>query len=171
MLFRSGARHGEIYIPVDKVTAIRWGTTISQSNYSNSYNFSMVISGAGQVINLAWSAPSETDKSKELFDKHVGALLTYIFPPLLERIKLQIQAGLTLQIGPCKVNQYGVQFETKGWFSNKSHNVSWKKIKANLSNGELHLFSIDDYSEKIELSLKDTNNVFVLYILATSEES
>jgi tetratricopeptide (TPR) repeat protein len=167
---KDGARYGETYIPVDKVTAIRWGTTVSQSNYSTSYNFSMVISGAGQVINLVWSAPSETDKSKELFDKHVGALLTYIFPPLLERIKLQLKAGLTLQIGPCKVNQYGVQFETKGWFSNKSHNVSWKKIKANLSNGELHLFSIDNYSEKIVMSLKDTNNVFVLYILATGDE-
>lgn len=167
---KDGVRHGETFIPVDKVQAIRWGTTIVRENYSTSYKFSMVISGAGEVVNLSWSAPSETDKLKELFDKHVGALLTFIFPPLLAKTKEQLSSGATIRIGPCKLTQYGVQFETKGWFSAKPHNVPWAKVKGNLTNGMLQICSIDNYSDKVEMPLKDTDNVFVLYILATSDE-
>jgi len=167
---KDGARHGETYIHVDKVCAVRWGTTIVRENHTTSYKFSMVISDARQAIKLDWAAPSETDKLKELFDKHVSALLTYIFPSLISRIKEQLKSGATVRVGSCKLTQYGVQFETKGWFSNKIHNVSWAKVKANLSNGELQIFSIDNYSDKVEMPLKDTDNAFVLYILANSDE-
>jgi tetratricopeptide (TPR) repeat protein len=167
---KDGVRHGETFIPVDEVEAVRWGATITRENYSTSYKFSMVISGAGEIINLSWSAPSETDKLKELFDKHVGALLTFIFPTLLAKTKEQLSSGETIRVGSSKLTQYGVQFETKGWFSAKSHNVPWAKVKADLTNGMLKICSIDNHSDKIEMPLKDTDNVFVLYILATSDE-
>jgi hypothetical protein len=130
----------------------------------------MVISGAGQIVNLSWSAPSETDKLYEMFDKHVGALLTYIFPTLLAKTKEQLSAGSTIRIGSCKLTKYGVVFETKGWFSTKTHNVTWAKVKANLTNGMLQICSIDNFSDNVEMSLKDTDNVFILYILATNDE-
>jgi len=167
---KDGVRHGDTYISVDKVQTIKWGTTIARENYSTSYKFSMVISGAGQVVNLSWSAPSETDKLYEMFDKHVGALLTYIFPTLLAKTKEQLKAGSTIRIGSCKLTKYGVEFETKGWFSTKTHNVTWAKVKANLTNGMLQICSIDNYPDKVEMPLKDTDNVFILYILATSDE-
>jgi hypothetical protein len=172
---KDGVRHGDIYIPTDKVETVRWGTAIVNENYKTSYKVSMVITGTGKTITLGWSAASETDKSKVLFDTHVGALLSYIFPSLLERIKKRLGKGETISIGRrdnlCKLTEYGVQFNTKGWFSEKTHNVSWEKIMANLSNGVLQISSIDNYSEKIELPFKDTDNAFVLYILATSDGS
>jgi len=171
---KDGIRHGDTFIPVDKVETVRWGTTIVNENYKTTLKVSMVVTGAGKAVNLGWNAASETDQPKVLFDKHVNALMSYLFPSLLERIKKGLDSGETINIGPwdnqCKLTKYGVQFKTKGWFSDKTHNVSWSKLKVNLSQGMLQVFSIDNYSDKIELPFKDTDNAFALYILATSDE-
>lgn len=171
---KDGIRHGDTFIPVDKVETVRWGTTIVNENYKTTLKVSMVVTGAGKAVNLGWNAASETDQPKVLFDKHVSALMSYLFPSLLERIKKRMDAGESINIGPwnnqCKLTKYGVEFKTKGWFSDKTHNVSWSKLKVNLSQGMLQVFSIDNYSDKIELPFKDTDNAFALYILATSDE-
>jgi tetratricopeptide (TPR) repeat protein len=171
---KEGIRHGDTFIPADKVETVRWGTTIVNENYKTTLKVSMVVTGNGKAVNLGWNAASETDQPKVLFDKHVNALMSYLFPPLLERIKKALDSGETINIGPwnnqCKLTKYGAQFKTKGWFSDKTHNVSWSKLKVNLSQGMLQVFSIDNYSDKIELPFKDTDNAFALYILATSDE-
>lgn len=171
---KDGIRHGDIFIPVDKIETVKWGTTIVNENSKSIFKVSMVVTGDGKKINLGWNAASETDKSKMLFDKHVKALMNYLFPSLLGRIKKRMDAGETIVIGPsniqCKLSKYGVEFKTKGWFGDKIHNVSWSKIKVNLTQGLLQVYSIDNYSDKIELPFKDTDNAFALYILATSDE-
>ncbi len=167
---KDGAKHNDIYIPVESIESLRWGSTVTRENYNTTYRLSMVIRGASQTINLSWNASSETDKSKELFDKHVNALLTYLFPPLMARIKAKIAQGVYVVIGTCRLTVGGIQFETKGWFSNTIHNVPWAKVKAELKNGELVIFSIDNYSDKTTMPLQDTENAFALFLLATSDE-
>jgi hypothetical protein len=168
---KEGVRHDAQFIPAEKVEALCWGASATRGQYSTTYLYSFRFIGSGQTINVSWSGSKEGDKSKELFDKHVNALFSFILPHTESFVKNQLDRGGALMIGGCRLTKANVQFETKGWFSSKSHSVSWNKLKADFSNGELTLCSIDNYSEKVSMPLMTTPNSFILYLLVKNYEA
>jgi tetratricopeptide (TPR) repeat protein len=168
---KEGVRHDAQFIPAESVEAFCWGASATRGQYSTSYSYSFRFIGNRQTINVAWSGSKEGDKSKELFDQHVNALLTFIFPHTMVFVKNQLDRGGAIMVGGCRLTKANVQFETKGWFSSKSHSVPWNKLKIELSNGELTLYSIDNYSDKVSMPLMTTLNSFILYSLVKNYEA
>jgi tetratricopeptide (TPR) repeat protein len=162
---KEGVRHGSQFIPADKVEALFWGYLITSAQYTKTYDYRFQFVGNGTTINVNWSGSEEGDKSKVLYDKHVNALLTYIFPSTIDYVKNQLKRGEIIMIGACRVTKENIQFETKGWFSKKSHVVPWSRVKVELSNGDLILCSSDNYSDKVNMPLMSTPNSFILYSL------
>lgn len=168
---KEGVRHGTQFIPAEKVEALCWGASATRGQYSTSYLYSFSFIGSGQTINVEWSGSKEGDKSKDFFDKHVDALLRFIFPFAVGFVKSQLDRGGAIMVGKCRLTKAHVQFETKGWFSSKSHSIPWSRLKADLSNGELTLCSIDNYSDKVTMPLMTTPNSFILFSLVKNYEA
>lgn len=168
---KEGVRHGTQFIPAEKVEALCWGASATRGQYSTSYLYSFSFIGSGQTINVEWSGSKEGDKSKDFFDKHVDALLRFIFPFAVGFVKSQLDRGGVIMVGKCRLTKAHVQFETKGWFSSKSHSIPWSRLKADLSNGELTLCSIDNYSDKVTMPLMTTPNSFILFSLVKNYEA
>jgi len=168
---KEGIRHDTQFIPAEKVEALCWGASATRGQYSTTYSYSFRFIGSGQTINVSWSGSKEGDKSKDLFDQHVNALFSFILPHAENYVKNQLDRGGTIMIGGCRITKANVQFETKGWFSSKSHSVPWKKLKAEFSNGELTLCSIDNNSQKVSMPLMTTPNSFILFLLVKNYEA
>lgn len=168
---KEGVRHGTQFIPAEKVEALCWGASATRGQYSTSYLYSFRFIGNGQIIAVEWSGSSEGDKSREFYDQHVNALLTFIFPHTISFVKNQLDRGGAIVVGKCRLTKANVQFETKGWFSSKSHVVPWGRLKVDLSNGDLVLYSIDNYSDKVSMPLMTTPNSFVLFSLVKNYEA
>lgn len=168
---KEGVRHDMQFIPAEKVEALCWGYSATKGQYSTSYSYSFRFIGNGQIINVAWSGSKDGDKSKQLFDEHVNALFSYIFPKTITFVRNQLEQGGIIIIGDCRLTKANVHFETKGWFSNKSHNVPWSKLKVDLSNGELILCSTDNYSDKVKMPLMSTPNAYILFSLVKNYEA
>jgi tetratricopeptide (TPR) repeat protein len=168
---KEGVRHDTQFIPAEKVEALCWGASATRGQYSTTYLYSFRFIGSGQTINVSWSGSKEGDKSKELFDQHVNALFSFILPHTESFVKNQLDRGGAIMVGGCRLTKANVQFETKGWFSSKSHSVPWSKLKADFSNGELTICSIDNYSEKVSMPLMTTPNSFILYLLVKNYEA
>ncbi len=167
---RTGISYDKQFIPASKVDSLCWGYSVTNVNQSLSYLYQFSFSGNGQSIKMVWGGSKENDRSKEFYDKHVKAIFSYIFSYTLKNIQEKLDTGRSVVIGSCTLTAAGVQYVTKGWFSNKTHNVSWSKLKVDLSNGDLILFSIDRPSEKITMPLKDTQNSFILFSLVRNFE-
>jgi tetratricopeptide (TPR) repeat protein len=168
---KEGVRHDAQFIPADKVEALCWGASATRGQYSTTYLYKFSFIGNGQTINVSWSGSKEGDQSKELFDQHVNALFSFILPHTMDLVKNQLDRGSAIMIGGCRLTKANVQFETKGWFTSKSHSVPWNKLKVDLSNGELILRSIDNYSEKVSMPLMTTPNSFILFSLVKNYEA
>ena len=167
---KEGVRYDSQFIAADKVESLCWGYSVTREQYSTSYDYRFQFIGSGQAINVRWSGSQASDKSKELFDKHVNALLIYIFPKTIEYVKKQLDRGIAIMIGGCRLTKSNVQFETKGWFTSKSHSVPWTKLKVDISNGEIILWSIDNNSDKVSMPVMSTPNSFVLFSLVKNYE-
>ena len=168
---KEGVRHDSQFIPADKVESLCWGYSVTRGQYSTSYDYRFQFIGAGQTINVKWSGSQSNDKSKELFDQHVNALLSFIFPKTIEYVKNQLDRGGALMVGGCRLTKSNVQFETKGWFTSKSHSVPWTKLKVDISNGEIKLWSIDNNSDKVSMPAMSTPNSFILFSLVKNYEA
>lgn len=168
---KEGVRHDSQFIPADKVESLCWGYSVTKGQYSTSYDYRFQFIGAGQTINVKWSGSQASDKSKELFDQHVNALLSFIYPKTIEYVKNQLERGGAVMIGGCRLTKSNVQFETKGWFTSKSHSVPWTKLKVDISNGEIKLWSIDNNSDKVTMPVMSTPNSFILFSLVKNYEA
>lgn len=168
---KEGVRHDSQFIPADKVESLCWGYSVTKEQYSTSYDYRFQFIGAGQTINVKWSGSQSSDKSKELYDQHVNALISYIFPSTIEYVKNQLDRGGAIMIGGCRLTKSNVQFETKGWFTSKSHSVPWTKLKTDISNGEIRLWSIDNNSDKVSMPIMSTPNSFILFSLVKNYEA
>jgi len=168
---KEGVRHDTQFIPADKVEALCWGYLVTRGEYSKTYEYRFQFMGNGMTINSNWSGSAENDISKTLYDKHVNALITFIMPKAIDYVKNQLKHGRVITVGGCKITEDNVQFETKGWFSTKSHSVPWYKVNVELTNGDLIVCSKDNTSSKISMPLMSTPNSILLYSLVKNYEA
>jgi tetratricopeptide (TPR) repeat protein len=163
---KDGVKYGHSILKPKEISSIRWGVLITNGNYFRTYNFLLAAKGNGKEININWDAVKDIEKQQDLYEKQIEAMIQFIFPSVLERIKEKLESGASEAIGPCRIYKDRVQFETKGWFSTKNHVLNWNQIKTELKSGMLVLYDKRDPSVKVEMSLRDTDNAFVLHILA-----
>jgi len=162
---KDGVTHGNISIKTKDVASIRWGVLITNGNYSRTYNFLLSAKGIGKDINISWDATKDIEKQQDLYNKQIEAMIQFILPSVEERIRKKLETGASEVIGPCRVFKDRVQFETKGWFSSKNHVLDWNQIRTELKSGMLIVSEKRDPSVKVEMSLRDTDNAFILHIL------
>ena len=166
---KTGVKYGGTFIKPDEVASLRWGTLINSTSDGKRYEFLMVIAGSGKNVRIAWTSVSDIEEQEKHFQKLVSAVLDFIFPALLERINRTLSAGGVETVGPCRLYRDHVEFETKSWFSTKVHALTWNNVKSNIKNGDLTIYNISKMTEKIEMSLRDTDNALVLHILANKQ--
>jgi hypothetical protein len=162
---KDGIQHGDSILKTKDISSIRWGVLVTRGNYSTTYNFLLAAKGAGKEIKITWDATNEIEKQQNLYEKQIDAIIQFILPSIVERIKNKLSNGSSEIIGPCRVFKDKVQFETKGWFSNKSHELKWAEVETEFKSGMINLYDKRNPSVNVEMSLRDTDNAFVLRFL------
>ena len=163
---REGVKFADVSIPTKEVETIRWGTSITRENGVATYAFGMVIGGRGSTVaRLAWSASSNVEEQKGLFDKFVDAAFSYVLPIVTEKLKRALNKGSTLQIGPASVSKAGIPFTIKGWFSDKEELCPWRRLHADVANGDLVISDSSNGKATMSMPLKETDNTFALYLM------
>jgi tetratricopeptide (TPR) repeat protein len=163
---KEGLKYGNTFLKTKDISSVRWGVLVTNENYSKTYNFLLAAKGLGKEIKINWDASKDIEKQQDLYQKQIDAIIQFILPSVVERIKTKLATGSSDQIGPCRVYEDRVQFETKGWFSSKMHIFKWDQVKTELRSGMMILFEKRDPSIKVEMSLRDTDNAFILHFLA-----
>jgi tetratricopeptide (TPR) repeat protein len=163
---REGVKFTNVSISTKEIETIRWGISITRSNGVATYAFGMAVGGRGSTVaRLAWSASSNVEEQKGLFNKFVDAAFSYVLPIVIEKLKTALNKGSTLQIGPASVSKAGIPFTIKGWFSDKQELCPWHRLHADLSNGDLVIADASNSNAKMSMSLKETENAFALYLI------
>jgi len=168
---KEGVRYDTRFIPANTIESVCWGYSVTRGQYSSTYEYCFKFTGSGQTIDVKWSGTNEGDKSKEFYDKHVKALLRFIFPIATEYVKNQLDRGDSVTIGGCRLSRSRVEFETKGWFKATSHSIPWTKLEVDIANGDIRLWSVDDSSKKVSFPIMSTPNSFVLFSLVKNYEA
>jgi hypothetical protein len=166
---RSGVRHGDLLIRAQNVASMRWGIVVSGYQDSPTYDFLMVTRGEdGTKAEFAWRS-SDVEKQRKNFQQLVKAALVNVLPHLVTKAQKSLNQGEAITVGPCSITASGVQFNTAGWLSNKSHSLRWDELAASTSNGELVLQSKARPSVRISLSLRDVDNACLLDFFVRSK--
>jgi tetratricopeptide (TPR) repeat protein len=163
---KDGLKYGNTLLNTKDISSVRWGVLITQGDYSKTYNFLLAAKGLGKEVIIKWDASKDIEKQQDLYQKQIDALILFILPSVIERIKTKLATGSPDQIGPCRVYEDRVQFETKGWFSKKIHILKWNQVNTELRGGMMILFEKSNPSVKVEMSLRDTDNALILHFLA-----
>lgn len=165
---KEGIKFGNTFLKTEDIHSIRWGILVTNGNYSKTYNFLLVAKGYGKEIKITWEASKDIEVQQGYFNKQIDAVFKFIFPSVLEKIQKKLSAGVSEQIGPCRVYQDRIEFETKGWFSSKSHSLKWHQVETDIKSGAMTIFSKRDSSIKIEMPLRDIDNAFILSFLVSN---
>lgn len=163
---KGGVTHGDTFIKASDAETIRWGLVVDNSSGSKIYEFNMVFGGKGsRIIRANWKTSTDINKQNEHFKKCVGALFTYIFPHVIDKVRNEISNGRTLSIGDLSINSGGITLKAKGWFSSKNVHCSWSSLQSQLQNGNAIITSSMNAKAEASLSLADVDNAWVLHIL------
>ena len=164
---KEGVLMGNRLITTADVSTIRWGITVLNQRNAMSYDFLFSVGADdGRNILFQWQAHSNIKQQEENFQKLVNAAYNYLFPNLIERVQTRLSKGLSTLIGPCKLVEGGIIFETKGWIFASDHFVPWNRVLINLENGQVIVHDSRDHSKKIDFPLRETENAPLLPILA-----
>lgn len=169
---KEGATCGPVFIPVNDVASVRWGTIVTRQQYgSTKYDYELTITGAaGREASYTWSATADIEKNQKHFENLIDAAISYMLPMVVGRIEASLAAGHPFGIGPCLVTSAGIQFETSSWFSSKQHSIPWERVRTDMANGELIVSDRDMPKMKISMPFKSTNNAPALRILVLSRQ-
>jgi tetratricopeptide (TPR) repeat protein len=167
----SGVKHGEKFIPTNKLKSLRWGAirTRETNGITNDavYAFS---STDGERIFVSTSYNESNETAKRLDDSISNGILAYLFPSVLERVKESIGNGQTIRIGDISINSHGVSFES-GWFIFASEKtIKWKNYKAEVSNGSILVLDKQNQNIQISISIRDVDNAFLLLFMGQERE-
>lgn len=164
-ILKSGVRCGSSFIATEDVLGVTWGATITGDSRSPRHNFLVSFkSKKGHSINFSWTANGGVDPSK-YFNDMANAILLFIFPSVLEKIKKNIDSGRSQKIGNCVLSDRGVKYDVRGWFFTHSHFVSWRNLDVSIKNGVVHIRDRHQPKEKTEFNVIDTENSFALTVL------
>jgi tetratricopeptide (TPR) repeat protein len=163
---REGVKFANTIIATAEIETVRWGISVNRTNGQATYAFSMTIGGRGsKIASLAWSSSANIEAQEKLFDKFVEAVYAYVLPTVVDKINAELNKGTRLSIGPATLNESGVIFTIKGWFSDKQELCPWHRVNARLSNGDLVIEDSSNSKATLSMPLKETDNAFVLFLI------
>lgn len=163
---REGVKFANVSIPTKEIETIRWGISITRSNGVATYAFGMAVGGRGSTVaRLAWNSSSNVETQKGLFNKFVDAAFSYVMPTVMEKLNTELDRGSRLQIGPASVSKSGITFTIKGWFSDKEELCPWRRLHADVANGDLVISDSSNGKATMSMPLKETDNAFALYLM------
>ena len=164
---RAGIRFGDLRISIENIEAIRWGVLITHEHGLKKHSFKIVVTGyKTKPAIMEWFSTNNIEEQEKLFNKLVDAAFSYIIPNIIEKIKDELDQGRLLRIGEAPLSKEGVTFTIDGWFGSKTETCPWDRLRADLSNGDLILTDPANRKARITMSLRDTDNSFILYMLA-----
>ncbi len=164
-ILKSGVRCGSAFIAAEDVSGVTWGATITGDSKRPRHDFLVSFkSERGHSINFSWSASGGVDPSR-YFNDMANAILIFIFPSVLEKIKKNIHSGRAQKIGNCVLSERGVKYDVRGWFFTHSHFVSWRNLDVSIKNGVVCVRDRHQPKEKTEFNVIDTENSFALTVL------
>jgi hypothetical protein len=182
---KEGVRKGAVFIPADKVAAIRWGILITGTQWLQTYNFLMVYhDGNGNFVNFSWessadsvplgglqvpvrnSSLSKHEKQKKFFDDFVNAALNYIVPNICGNLRKVLDEGKAVKIGPCSLTTENIQFEMPGWFKSKQMILPWTQVELKTQNGNLLVYDRNNPKIQTEVDIRSTENAVALRFFA-----
>lgn len=168
---RDGVRFGSQFIPTDKLETVRWGISISRSGSITTYAYSMVIGGTGaSVATVSWSVIHDIKTQTDLFNEFVNACFAYVLPAIHEKLNAQMEQGSTIRFGPVTASRSGVTFTVNGWFNSRTELCPWKRLNAQITNGNLVIFDSADSKLKSTLTLSEVDNAYVLYVMIQNKK-
>jgi tetratricopeptide (TPR) repeat protein len=164
---KDGVQQGDKFIKVDDIISVRWGVTVSGTQYEPLYDFLLAFRNDNlDVVTFSWRASKDVEKHQEPFNKLINATLFYIVPTLVERLRKKLEEGENLRVGACTMTHHGVSFETKGWFTSKTRQIPWSRVGTNINEGMVQVFDKSDTSINTGFPLKESENVVILQYLA-----
>ena len=164
---RSGVRFGDVSIDAQDVEAIRWGALITNEHGRKKYSFKMVVTGArSKTAVIEWYSINNIEEQERLFNDLVNAAFSYIIPNITDKVKNDLERGKVIRIGGVPLSGDGVTFTIDGWFSFKPKLCPWGRLRADLENGELILTDPANKKARVSMSLRDTDNAFIIYMMA-----
>jgi len=186
-----GVTKGDLFIPTKSITSVRWGASITGNQSFPTHEYSFVIKSKTKSVVFKWDANSindvastgfniikslvtDTERNESPFSKSnsdklngsiINSILNYIIPSLYEKKLYAIKHGGVFNISDIKINASGIEWEKSGFFSTKKIYITWKQLILNISNGELEIKSSNDKKNYKSLSLRNTDNLYLLLIL------
>ena len=84
-------KSGRRFIPVAKVSSVRWGILVTKEQYSKKYDIVFVVgSETGEYINFSWKAENNLAEGEKHFQDLVNAAFAYLFDPIIAKIERAI---------------------------------------------------------------------------------
>ena len=180
-----GAQKGEQFMAVRSVESIRFGVevklltpkdpawTSGKYNREHYYFLSLKSDSDAEITYTHKSNPFHDQPSKiqgyqENFDLFLTAAIHYFLPTIVKKIDQRLSQGQSVKIGGCTLTSNGIQFETTGWFSSKTHILPWSNVSAGVLNGEVVVSERSTPKNKIILPLLLTDNALAIAALVES---
>lgn len=164
---KEGVTKGDRFISTKDVSSIRFGVEFTDNYSIRTYEYLLVVkTDDGRVSEFKWDAHNDINTNRDYFDNLVNASISYLLPAVLARIESKLEKGGAVKIGICRLSKYGIDFETSGWFSTKTHSIPWRLVSTSIKNGQITIRDISSPKINITMPLRDTDNAIILNFMA-----
>ncbi|RON13056.1 tetratricopeptide repeat protein [Pseudomonas frederiksbergensis] len=166
---KEGVKKGERFIAAADVHSVRWGALVTRDSLGEVYDFFFVATSKKNDMKIIFSwKTKDITVGQKYFGDLINAAINYLLPQVMRWMENQLQAGLTLHIGPCKVSSQGIKFETSGWIFTTPHLVPWRRVRVTIENGDVIVSDEQSRKVRISLSLREVDNAPMLSFLANT---
>ncbi len=161
---RKCVRKGSKFLDGKKIDGVRWGVMITNATFGRTYEFLMAFRDVnGASVEFSWSARgSEIEAQEAFFQKMASAALNYYAGQIASNVGAAIERRESVNIGPVILVKDGITFQTKGFIFSKDHFVPWRRVKTNVSNGDLIVWDELSPRTTISMTLRETYNAVIL---------
>ncbi len=166
----AGARHGDIVIPADQVSSLKWGATSNAGGRRGMARYQLSIFGAsGKEITVDWTT-QESKEQDDYFGRLTYAALVYLMDPCIINLRKSLASGKRFGIGEAVATQAGLKVKIDGWFSSKDHTIAWDHLKGAMHAGIITLTDRTNSKATVAMSAKDIDNAVTLYWMAKRDK-
>lgn len=167
---KAGVSDGKRRLSPTEIAGVRWGL-VHTSAQPLTCRLSIAFQARrGDDIAVSWTTSQNLEEQKKLWGKLVDATMEFILDAVLKSFREEVRRAGGARVGPLNVFSDGVELTAKGWFSDKTVRVPWRRLSSTLTNGAIVLRDTDNPKATAELPCETTFNAYVLHILANRKE-
>jgi tetratricopeptide (TPR) repeat protein len=164
-----GVSCGAHFMPTASIASVRWGIVI----YADHHDFRLRFTDdAGREIVFSWQTGADIEKQKARFETLRAAAVAYIVPVVTARLASQLKAGHVIQMGPCRLDEAGIEFTARRWFVSRPCRIAWRNLSTRLQVGFLLIVcDANAKRNRVVLDSRETPNAPLLEFLAKRRAS